>query len=244
MKRWKRRIISLALSSIVLGGFVFTAGCKDGALGKKGKLSGTALAEALLATERINHEHLQNSFDFMEDRLAENTVVATGGEIYRDTQVNAYTGGTSLAKPLTQSTQSRGTKGEIISGEGDTAVYSWSEFEQLVVELHYFQSHFSAGQSRTQRVDDNIAFLEKHTDIKNKWVKGVSYVDYAMQVNATSEIIYEDDTYNENYSVGIRTVNDEVNTTYEYYENQDTQWIRTLATPNRRYEYSTVHGMK
>ena len=227
MKNWKKQTLTLTLSASMLFGTVATAGCSS----KKGVLNGTALAEALLSQERINHEHLSQSFDFLDNRLEESAAAPTA---------KALQARTKLAMPVAVGEKSGTSKGTIISGSGDTAVYAWSDFERLVTELSYFQSHFSEGQRRTEQVDGNITFLEEHTDIKNKWVKGVSYIDYLMQVEENREIIYANDRENDNYSVGIRTVNSEVNTTYEYYENQGEHYIRTLATPNRRYEYTTI----
>ena len=123
----KNKICTFILCLTLLFSFVSTSGCSNK------KLKGTSLAEALLAKERINHEHLTNSFDFLEDRLNETEL-------------------------LSSSSNAGSIHGEIISGSGDTAVYSWSKFHQLVKELHYFQSHFSAGQSRTVQVDQNISY--------------------------------------------------------------------------------------
>ncbi|MBQ7369885.1 MAG: hypothetical protein IJW58_02800 [Clostridia bacterium] len=237
MKKIKTKIINLALCASLLFGVAPTSGCAPNA---KTALKGTALAEALLSKERINHEHLSQSFDFLDNRLNESSVTPVSQEtnlLVKPAQAVAS------ATTISTANERAGTsKGEIISGSGDTAVYSWSNFERLVTELHYFKSHFSAGQERTDKVDGNISFLENHTDLKNKWVKGISYIDYLMQVEENRELIYENDVENETYSVGIRTVNDEINTTYEYYENQGNTAIRTLATPDRRYEYTTVIG--
>ena len=189
---------------------------------QQGSLSGTALAEALLANERINREHLSHSFDFLDERLKKESKSNLGLSF------------------LSSKKADLSVKGEIISGSGDNAVYSWNNFIQLITELSYFQSHFRAGQSFTDRIDNNIEFVQSKTDIKNKWLKNLSYIDYLMQVEHDREIIYAIDESNEIYSVGIRSVNDELNTTYEYYEHQTNGYLRTLATPNRRYEYSTV----
>lgn len=230
MKKNTERILSLALCLSVFGGTFMAVGCS----GSKKALKGTALAEALLAKERINRDHLSSSFDFLDARMAE-AVEAEPEAKVRSMSARAHA--MDDAAKVDES-----TKGEIIEGSGDTAVYAWKSFQKLVTELHYFQSHFEAGQDRTERIDGGIDFLESKTDIKDKWVDSISYIDYLMQVEESSEIIYERDEHNDNHSVGIRTVNDEVNTTYEYYENQGETWLRTLATPNRRYETSVVQS--
>lgn len=224
MKKKILKITGLILCLIVAFSTFTTTGCS------KASLSGTALAKALLAKERINHEHLSSSFDFLDDRLNESAVAQN--------EVQPFASAFAAVENYSSN------KGQVISGskEEQNRVISWSDWTKLAVELKYFKSHFEAGQNRTDKVEDNIAFLESSTDIKGKWIKGVSWMDYLMQVEENREIIYERDDYNENYSVGIRTVNDQVDTTYEYYENQGDLYIRTLATPNRRYEYSTIQN--
>lgn len=222
MKNIKTKLVSLLLLATMLFSLVAMTGCSFGA-----ELTGTALAEALLAGERINHEHLTSSFDFLDERRG------TGATAFSNIfELLSYDG--IRAKSVT---------GEIISGSGDTAVYSWSEFEKLVKELHYFESHFSAGQTNTDDVEDNISFLEEHTDIKDKWVPSISYIDYLMQVEENREIIYANDEHNESHEVGIRTVNGEANTTYESYRiDSNGIIVRTLSTPGRRYEVTTISG--
>ena len=226
----KNKLLSLTISAIILCGFTLPTACAPTT--PAGNLKGTALAEALLAKERINHKHLSQSFDFLDNRLKENQTQST------KTELTAYP---LSATALNNTPKSGSSKGGIISGSGDTAVYSWSNFEQLATELSYFQSHFSAGQNITQRVDDNISVLENFTDIKDKWIDS-SYIRYLMEVEENREVIYASYATSNDYSVGIRSVNKEVNTTYEYYEKQGNLFIRTLATQDRRYEYTTANG--
>ena len=241
-----KKIICTVLSFALLGSFALSAGCGDkgGTVidddkhgGAKVGMQGTALAEALLASTRINHSHLSTSFDFMDNRLAEESQSVSTVSTRLSNEIRATNNAVLNTKKSEKS-----SKGEIISGSGDTAVYSWSAFEQLVRELSYFQSHFSAGQSNTARIEENITQLEYFTDLKGKWVEDASYYGLLMLVEENQEMIFMNDEVNDDYSVGIRSVNDEINTTYEYYENQGHLQIRTLATPNRRYEYSTVNG--
>lgn len=226
MKNLKKKILSLILSVSTLLSVFSATGCGEVAL------QGTALAKALLAGERINHEHLSGSFDFLDDRLKENESTSA-----QTLSLKSFDGTNKISPQKTAS-----TKGEIVSGSGDNAVYSWKSFENLVVELSYFESHFEAGQVHTEGVEENIKFIEERTSLKGKWINGLSYTEYLMQVEENRELVFENDTHNESYNVGIRTVNDEVNTTYESYENQGEYQFRTLSTPNRRYEYTTQNG--
>ena len=219
MKNIKTKLVGILLLATMLFGLVAMTGCAPTLL------TGTSLAEALLADERINREHLETSFDFLDDRLGEESVALA--DIFR---FMSYEG-----------VRAKSATGEIISGSGDTAVYSWSKFEKLVTELYYFKSHFSAGQTNTDSVNGNISFLEEHTDIKDKWVSSISFIDYLMQVEENREIVYAKDTHNGSHEVGIRTVNGEADTTYESYRiDSDGTIVRTLSTPGRRYEVTTI----
>ena len=125
MKKNTERILSLALCLSVFGGACMAVGCS----GSKKALKGTALAEALLAKERINRDHLSSSFDFLDARMAE-AVEAEPEAKVRSMSARAHA--MDDAAKVDES-----TKGEIIEGSGDTAVYAWKSFQNLVTELHY-----------------------------------------------------------------------------------------------------------
>ena len=117
---------------------------------------------------------------------------------------------------------------KFLKGDGYVLEQGFNESASQQQKLSGFNKAFSqnkyvAYSSECTYLDDNIAFIEKPTDVKNKYIATIRYMDkdYAIRQYADLGILYCDDRADKTFPLRISVTTDDHNINYVMLKSND-----------------------